>query len=102
MMVRVLLLVAAMAQTGCAAAIYAESRKVTREGITPPLATLAPGVQTEAAATCVMKGLSQVELLELPNSGTLDDAARAEAFVTSVLARPGVAACIAAAPRTTG
>lgn len=93
---------AMLAQSGCGAAIYAESRKVTREGITPPLASIAPGAPTEPAATCVMRGLSQVEIMALPNSGTLDDPARAEALVRDVTARPEVAECIDALPRAPG
>lgn len=99
MMIRVLLLAAALAQSGCAVAIYGESRKVTRDGITPPLATLLPGVPTDGAADCVMKSLTQVELVSLPNSGTFEDPARAETFVKSLLARPGVGACVAALPK---
>jgi hypothetical protein len=94
-----LLLAAMMTQSGCAAAIYAESRKVTRAGITEPLATLLPGVPTTEAADCVFDGLSQVELLSLPNSGTLDGGPKVQAFVAEVLARPDVAACVAALPR---
>lgn len=101
MMVRVLLLLAAFAQSSCAVAIYGESRKVTREGITPPMATLAPGLPTDGAADCVMKSLTQAEIMTLPNSGTLDDPARAEAFAKDALARPGVAACLAALPKAT-
>lgn len=98
-MVKILLLAAALMQSGCAAAIYAESRKVTRAGISQPLPVLLPGVATTAAADCVMRGLTQVEALSLPNSGTLDAGPRAQAFVAEVLARPGVAACVAALPR---
>ncbi len=94
---KVLLLLAVLAQSGCAAAVYAESRKVTREGITPPLATLAPGVPTDAASDCAMKGLTQGELLSLPNSGTLDGGPKADAFVAGLVARPKVVACLAAA-----
>jgi len=99
-MIRMFLLAAVLLQSGCAgAAIYAESRKVTREGITPPLATLAPGIATDAAAACVMQGLTQGEILSLPNSGTLDDPDRAKTFVAGVVARPGVAACLASVPK---
>jgi hypothetical protein len=101
MMPRTLLLLALLAQPGCAVAIYGESRQETREGITPPLAVLAPEVPTEGAADCVMRSLTQVEILTLPNSGTLDDPAQAEAFVKGVLARPGAAACLAAVPKGT-
>lgn len=100
-MTRSLLLLAVLLHSGCAGAlVYAESRKVTREGIIPPLATLAPGVPTEGAADCVMKGLTQGEVISLPNSGTLDDPSRASAFVQGVLARPDVGACVANLPKT--
>lgn len=102
MMVRVVLLVAAFAQSGCAVAIYGESRKVTRAGITPVLARLLPAVPTEGAADCVMKSLTQIELVSLPNSGTFENPARAEAFVKGALVRPGVGACIAALPKAAG
>ncbi len=98
-MIKVVLVMAVLMQSGCAAAVYAESRRVTRLGITPPLASLEPGIQTDAAATCVMKGLTQGELLSLPNSGTLDDPATAKTFVAGVIARPSVAACLSTAAK---
>ncbi|MFN3970280.1 MAG: hypothetical protein ACK4L4_02750 [Gemmobacter sp.] len=101
MVTKWLLLAAVLMQSGCAAAIYAESRKVTRAGIIQPLPSLVPNVATGDAADCVMKGLGQVELLNLPNTGTLDDGPRVRAFVAEVLARPSVAACVAGLPRTT-
>ena len=102
-MTRVLLMLAALTLSGCVgAAIYGESRKVTRAGIAAPLASMMPDTDTAAATTCVMKGLTQGEILGLPNSGTLDDPARAEAFVTGAMARPGVGACIEALPKAAG
>lgn len=96
-------LIAVMSQSGCVgAAIYGESRKVTREGIAAPLATMMPGTDNAAATTCVMKGLSQMEIVSLPNSGTLDDPAKAESFVKGAMARPGVGDCLAAAPKVAG
>ncbi len=96
---RIFLVLAVLSQSGCAAAIYAESRNVTRAGITPPLATLMPAVPTDPAADCVMRGLTQGELLSLPNSGTLDDPAKAETFVKGVMARPKVVTCVGAIPK---
>jgi hypothetical protein len=102
-MTRALLILAVLSQSGCVgAAIYGESRKVTREGIAAPLATMMPETENRAATDCVMKGLSQGEIISLPNSGTLDDPARAEAFVSGAMARPGVGACLAAAPKVAG
>lgn len=103
-MTRALLLLAVLMQSGCVVggAIYAESRKVTREGLAPAVARAAPEAENEAATTCILKGLTQVEIVGLPNSGRLDDPARADALVREVLARPGVSDCIAAAPRAAG
>lgn len=103
-MTRALLLLAVLMQSGCVVggAIYAESRKVTREGISAAVARAAPEAENDTATTCVLKGLTQGEIIGLPNSGKLDDPARADALVREVLARPGVSDCVAAAPRTAG
>ncbi len=103
MRMKVLLMIAVMSQSGCVgAAIYAESRNVTRQGVAAPLATMMPETDNKAATDCVMKGLTQGEIIGLPNSGTLDDPARAEAFVSGAMARPGVGECLAAAPKVAG
>jgi hypothetical protein len=95
-MLRLALVLALVVQSGCAAAVYGESRKVTREGIAPALPAVAPGMPAEAASRCMMAGLTQIEIVSLPNSGTFDDPARTEAFAREVAARPGVAACLGA------
>ena len=102
-MARIFLLAAALMQSGCVgAAIYGESRRVTREGIAAPLAVMMPDTDNAAATDCAMKGLTQGEIVSLPNSGTLDDPARAQAFVKGVMARPGVGDCLATAPKVAG
>lgn len=93
-------LIAVTSQSGCVgAAIYAESRKVTRDGVAAALVTMMPETETRAATSCVMKGLRQTEILGLANSGTFDDPVRAEGFVSGAMARPGVGECLVAAPK---
>lgn len=93
------LLLAAWSMSGCAGAvIYGESRKVTREAVMPFMAAEAPGRDPEGASQCVIKGMTAVEVLSLPNSSTIQAEAEFGAVVREVMARPGVAACIAAVP----
>jgi hypothetical protein len=102
-MTRALLILALMAQSGCVGvAIYAESRKVVRDGVSASLVRVAPESENGAATDCVLRAMTQGEIVGLPNSGTLDDPARADAFVRGVLARPEASGCIAAAPKVAG
>lgn len=88
---------------GCAGAlVYGESRKVSREVLAPVVAAELPGSATVAATDCILKGMTVVEVLSLPNStaGNQPDALRD--LVREVALRPGVGACLAAAPAVAG
>ncbi len=99
MLARAILLVLSLAQAGCMPAIYVESRRVTREGTGAAIALVVPDAPRGPAADCAMKRLTQAEIVMLPNSGTFEDPARAEAFARDLMARPGVAVCIGVLPR---
>lgn len=88
---------------GCAGAVvYGESRKVSREVLAPVVALEQPDADTEAATTCILKGMTVSEVLALPNSTAGNEPAALRGLVQEVAARPGVAACLAAAPRVAG
>lgn len=95
--------VAAFGLQGCAGAIvYGESRKVSREVLSPVVAEQQPGLETEAATTCILKGMTVGEVLSLPNSTAGNEPAALSGLVTEVTARPGVADCLAAVPKVAG
>ena len=88
---------------GCAGAvIYGESRKVSREVISPVVAAEQPGIDTAEATTCILKGMTVGETLSLPNSTAGNQPGALRALVREVSGRPGVGDCLAAAPRVAG
>ena len=95
--------VAAFALQGCAgAAIYGESRKVSREVLSPVVAAELPAYAAEAATDCILKGMTVTEVLALPNSTAGNQPAALTALVAEVALRDGVPACLAAAPAAQG
>lgn len=88
-----------LAGCGPAAAVYGESRKVTKELLAPVMAADRPGIPADAATTCLVKGMTTGEVLKLPNSAMAKDAGQLAAFAGQVVARPGVSECLAAAER---
>lgn len=104
-MIKATLAVAVMAfgLQGCAGAIvYGESRKVSREALAPTVAAAMPGMDTAAATDCIIKGMTVVEVLALPNSTTGNQPEALSGMVAEVSTRPGVDACLAAVPRVAG
>ncbi len=104
-MVRAGMAIAVMAfgLQGCAGAVvYGESRKVSREILSPVVAAEQPGVETEAATTCILKGMTVGEVLSLPNSSDGNQPEVLRGLVRDVGARPGVGECLAAAPKVAG
>lgn len=94
---------AAFGLQGCAGAvIYGESRKVSREVLSPVVAAELPAFATEAAMDCIIKGMTVAEVLSLPNSSSGNEPAALQALVADVALRDGVAACLAAAPAVAG
>ena len=88
---------------GCAGAVvYGESRKVSREVISPVVAVEQPGLETEAATTCILKGMTVTEVLSLPNSAAGKEPAALQGLVREVSVRAGVAECLAAVPGVAG
>lgn len=88
---------ASLAVSGCAPIIYGESRKVNKEAIVPVMAVERPDVPQDAAATCILQGMTVTEVLTTPNSPMVRDSAAMGVFVRDVMLRPGVAACLDAA-----
>lgn len=103
MTARILMLAAVSALTlqGCApvALIYADKRGDSKAAIAPLVARAHPDVDTDAATTCVVKGMTYGEVFALPTSDATKDAAANQVQVTELLARPIVSGCIAALPR---
>lgn len=101
--VALVVVVMAFSVQGCAGAlVYGESRKVTGNVLAPAVALVHPTVPQEAATTCIIKGMTVVEVLQLPNSARAKDAAEVQALVQEVSGRPGVADCLAAAGTVAG
>lgn len=97
------IVVAAFGLQGCAGAvIYGESRKVSREVLSPVVAVGLPAYQTDAATDCILKGMTVAEVLSLPNSTAGNEPAALQALVAEVALREGVPACLAAAPVVAG
>ena len=83
---------------GCAGAIvYGESRNVTKDVLAPAVALEQPNLPQEAAVTCILKGMTVVEVLQLPNSARAKEMEQVRAFVREVAVREGVPECLAAA-----
>lgn len=97
------IVVIAFGLQGCAGAlVYGESRKVTGDVLAPAVALELPALAQEPATTCIIKGMTVVEVLQLPNSARAKDAAQMRALVREVAARPGVAECLTAAGPVAG
>jgi len=97
------IVVMAFGLQGCAGAVvYGESRKVSRNVLGPVVAVELPTVETAMATDCIIKGMTVVEVLSLPNStaGNQPDALRD--LVREVATRQGVGECLAAAPQVAG
>jgi len=87
---------------GPAALVYGESRKVNRGIIAPIMTEDRPGVANEPATTCILKGMTVSEVLSLPNSAMAKEPDTLRGFVRQVAVRPGVAECLATAPKVAG
>lgn len=88
---------------GCAGAlVYGESRKVSREALAPTVAAAMPDIDTAAATDCIIKGMTVVEVLALPNSTSGNQPEALSGMVQEVTTRPGVDTCLAAAPKVAG
>ncbi len=95
---------AAVSVQGCAPAtiVYGESRKVSRELIAPVMAEDQPGVENDAATTCILKGMTVGEVLSLPNSEMAKQPDTLRGFVRGVAVRPGVGDCLATSSKAAG
>ncbi len=98
-----LVVVMAFGLQGCAGAvIYGESRKVSREVLSPVVAAELPAYEAAAATDCVLKGMTVTEVLSLPNSTAGNQPEALRGLVREVSQRAGVPECLAAAPAVAG
>lgn len=98
-----IVIIMAFGLQGCAGAvIYGESRKVSREVLSPIVAAELPASEPVAATDCILKGMTVTEVLSLPNSTAGRQPGALAALVREVALRPGVPDCLAAAPAVAG
>lgn len=90
----------AVLTSGCApgAIIYDASRKGTVSVAERILAQTHPGLESNAAAECVIAGMSYGEILKLGTSDTTKVTAQSRDLVAEVVGRPKTAECLAALP----
>jgi len=95
------LLGTALLLSGCAPAllIYGEGRRSSKESIMPIMATEKPDLAPDGSSTCIIKGMTVSEVVRLPNSKTVQRPDTLRTLVQEVMTRPGVADCLAAAPK---
>lgn len=96
-----MMLSAAVYLSGCGGLIiYDGSRNQSKDVFGRAMAERNPELDSEAAATCVVKGMSVQEVVTLGVSDVRVVTAKTKAQLEEVLQRPDVAACIAALPKT--
>lgn len=99
----VMALMSVAALPGCTAGafvIYDGSKNQSREVAATIMAQKMPGVDPDAAAACVVKGMTYKEILAIGTSDIDPVNARHRATVDLALTRPEVAKCLAALPET--
>lgn len=88
--------------SGCgvgAVVIYDGSRNESRDLVGRIMAEKMPGVSPDAAATCVVKGMTYREILTMGTSDIHPITAKHRAMVERVIVRPEVANCLSALPQ---
>jgi hypothetical protein len=78
--------------------IYDGSKNESRDVIGRIMVEKMPGVDPDAAATCVVKGMTYREIITMGTSDINPITAKHRATVEKVIVRPEVANCIAALP----
>lgn len=98
----VILLLAATTLQGCGAGafiVYDGSRKASRDVVGRIMVEKTPDLPSDAAADCVIKGMTYAEVISLGTSDTRRVLPEYTAKVEEVLVRDGVPACLAALPK---
>jgi hypothetical protein len=87
---------------GAAAIVYDGSRNAAERVIGADLADQMPGIDPAAGAECILRGMRPAEIVALGSGDSTRVTPAYRAKIDEAMARPEVAACLAAVPVRAG